>query len=396
MTLSRRQRALLAVIVACALITQFGAVGSVLTADVAAAFPAATDDQVQAMLQCSVVGSFVGSLAVSALAARLGAKARVVGGLGLDLVGGLLPVMAFLGPVTLPRLWLSALLVGFGQSVVVATLGELCLDGFTGRARQVALGLNSAANNGGAAVVLFVAGQVALSLGWLNAYWMYLLVVPGLVAAALVLKAPGRTASLGARSGPRSAIGGRGLLLCALVAVSLLAYAVVPFNLALYVVRDAGLGTTADAGIAMSIVTLAAALSSLALPWLVKRLGLFVAVVPAVAGLVGCLLLLGAKGIGAVFAATACEGVFLGVLQASMGYLIGRVCPEAAYGRAYGLGTAMISLGQILCLPVLDGLADLLRPAGPVTRFGFVASAALFAGLVVAQVLWARWAGRQA
>ena len=390
----RRQLPLLVVIVLCALITQFGAVGSVLTADVAAAFPGAGDAAVQAMLQCSVVGSFAGSLAVSALAGRVAAKARVLGGLAGELLGGLMPLV---GTVSLPQLWVAALLVGLGQSTVVATLGELCLDGFTGRARARALGLNSAANNGGAAAVLFVAGRLALAVGWRGVFWLYLLVVPVLVTAALVLKAPVPEKAPESAPLPKGdAVGARGRALCALAAVSLLAYAVVPFNLALYVVRDAAIGTTADAGAAMGLVTLAAALSSLALPWLTRRLGLFVAVVPPVAGLVGCLVLLGATNMGAVFAATVCEGVFLGVTQASMGYLIGRVCPGAAYGRAYGLGTAMISLGQILCLPVIDGLGALAGLAGSLARFGFWVSAGLFGCLVLAQTLWVLWARRDA
>lgn len=78
-------------ILAVALVCQINTIASVMMADIAAAFPGASDVAVQYVMQSGMIGGFVVALLMSVLSTRFRKKPMILIGLVAILVGGLLP-----------------------------------------------------------------------------------------------------------------------------------------------------------------------------------------------------------------------------------------------------------------------------------------------------------------
>ena len=164
-------------ILAVALVCQINTIASVMMADIAAAFPGASDVAVQYVMQSGMIGGFVVALLMSVLSTRFRKKPMILIGLVAILVGGLLPIAVHSSILSLD---VCAFIVGAGQGFLTPLLGALILENFEGKEREQMLGLNTTFGTGGATVLLLIslpapsarpAGSTCtLSTSWLSPF----------------------------------------------------------------------------------------------------------------------------------------------------------------------------------------------------------------------------------
>lgn len=164
-------------ILAVALVCQINTIASVMMADIAAAFPGASDVAVQYVMQSGMIGGFVVALLMSVLSTRFRKKPMILIGLVAILAGGLLPIAVHSSILILD---VCAFIVGAGQGFLTPLLGALILENFEGKEREQMLGLNTTFGTGGATVLLLIslpapsarpAGSTCtLSTSWLSPF----------------------------------------------------------------------------------------------------------------------------------------------------------------------------------------------------------------------------------
>lgn len=376
-------------ILVIALISQINTIASVMMTDIALAFPDASDTAVQYVMQCGMIGAFVVSFLLTFLTSKFKKKTLVITGIILIILGGLVPIVKH---DTLVILYAGALLVGAGQGIILPTLGALILESFEGDERNRMLGLNTAFYNAAAAGLLVVAGIVCAT-GWVNVYFLYFVAVPVLIIAILFLNPEEKKAEApaeGEAAAPQEKAGVPvlGWIQCLLNVLLMIGYASFPLNVSLYVVRDAAIGDAAGVGVAMSLVTIVAALVSLILPQIIKLSKLYIGALSSFFGLLATVLVVIAKDMTMIYVAAIADGIFFGILMAGAGYLVGRICTPAQYGPTYALSTSFVSLGTIFCPIVLNLLANMW--GGDVTFSGtaFYTAIGIFAVALVLQIAW--------
>ena len=374
-----------------ALVSQINTIASVMLTDLAVTFPDASDTVIQYVMQMGMVGAFIISFALTFLTNFFKRRTLVLFGLILIMVGGIVPIFLH---SSIYLLWFFAFLVGAGQGILLPTLGALILDNFEGDERNQMLGLNTAFYNAAAAALLVVAGFLCTS-GWINVYYCYFIVIPVFVIAILFLSPEEKRAEQPADgSAPAKKRGGvpvKGLIQCLLNVVLMIGYAVFPLNLSLYVVRDAAIADASAVGIAMSLVTIVAALVSLILPQVVKVVKLYIGFIAAAFGLLANVLVMFASDITLIYVAAVADGVFFGLLMAGAGYLVGRICTPEEYGPTYALSTSFVSLGTIFCPIVVNFISGIW--GGDIANAGtaFVTAIGVFAVATVIQFVWASY-----
>lgn len=378
-------------IIMVALVSQINTIASVMMTDIALAFPDASDTVVQYVMQMGMVGAFVISFCLTFFTKFFKPKTLVLFGLVLIMVGGIVPIFVH---SNIYFLWFFAFLVGAGQGVLLPTLGAMILDSFEGNERNQMLGFNTAAYNAAAAALLVVAGWVCTS-GWVNVYYLYFVVVPVFVIAILFLNPESKKQEAPAEgeAAPKQKGGVpvKGVIQACLNAILMIGYAVFPLNLSLYVVRDAAIADASAVGIAMSLVTIVAALVSLILPQVLKAVKLYIGFAAAAFGLLANALVMVATDITLIYVAAVADGIFFGLVMAGAGYLVGRICTPEQYGPTYALATSFVSLGTIFCPIVVNFVSGIW--GGDVSNAGtaFVTAIGIFVVVCVIQIIWASY-----
>ncbi|MGI5928217.1 MFS transporter [Pseudoflavonifractor sp.] len=371
-------------ILAVALVCQINTIASVMMADIAAAFPGASDVAVQYVMQSGMIGGFVVALLMSVLSTRFRKKPMILIGLVAILVGGLLPIAVHSSILILD---VCGFIVGAGQGFLTPLLGALILENFEGKEREQMLGLNTTFGTGGATVLLLIAGPVCKT-GWVNVYFIYFVVIPVLIIALLCLAMDNKPQAAAQAGGDKAGVPVKGWIQCILAVLMMIAYAAFPLNLSLYVVRDAAIGDASSVGIGMSLVTVVAALVGLILPQIIKVSKLYISSVGAVFGLAATLLVIFSTNMVMIYIAAILDGIFFGIVMAGAGYIIGRICTPAQYGPTFSISMSFISLGTIFSPIIINAITTLWGGDVGLSTNAFYTAAGIFAVVIVLQIIW--------
>lgn len=386
---SKGKMTLIIAVLAIAIVSQINTIASVMLADISLALNVTDPTALQYVMQFGMIGGFPIALAMTILARHFRRKPMILIGLVFILVGGALPIFFHSSLVVL---YVCAFLVGFGQGFLSPLLGTTILTSFEGTMQNRMLGLNTTFGTGGAAVLLVLAGWLCKT-GWVNVYYLYFMAIPVFVIALLFLpmdpKPQDVIAADAASGGSKAAIPAVGVINCCLSVVLMVAYAVFPLNINLFVVAE-GIGTSAETGLSMSLVTIVGALVGLVLPQIIKMFKLYISTVGAIAGLLATIVAMVSKNITMVYVASVLDGVFFGIVMAGGGYIINRICKPSQIAPTFSLSMAMVTLGTIFSPIIVNFVTSLMF--GEVTPKGsFTVGAIIFGVGVVLCAVWATY-----
>ena len=385
-------RALKFVILVTALVCQINTIASVMMADIASAFPDASNVAVQYVMQSGMIGAFVVSLLMSVFTSRFRKKPMILMGLAAIFLGGLIPI---LNHSSILLLDICGFISGSGQGFLMPLMGALILENFEGRERESMLGLNTTFITGGSALFLMIAGPVC-ERGWVNVYFIYFVTIPVIAIVLLFLAKdekplPAQRGEAGAARRP--AISAKGWIQCALIVMMGIGYTAFPLNLSFYVVGK-GLGSATTVGLCMTVITVIGALTGLVFAQLVKASRLYISVVAAGFGLAATLATIFAQNMALVFLGAALAGAYFGINTASPGYYIGRICSKEQYGPTFSMAMSCNFMGIILSPIILNLLISLWGgdPEAPLNAF--ITGAGVFTVTLVLQAIWGAYLTR--
>ncbi len=380
------KRALKLVILVTALVCQINTIASVMLADIAAAFPGASNIAVQYVMQSGMIGAFVISLLMSVFTTRFRKKPMILAGLAAIFLGGLIPI---LNHSSILLLDICGFISGSGQGFLMPLMGSLILENFEGGERERMLGLNTTFITGGSALFLMIAGPVC-ELGWVNVYFVYFVTIPAIAIVQLFLakdEKPQRTPKTETGGTHRPPISAKGWVQCALIVMMGIGYTAFPLNLSFYVVGK-GLGSATTVGMCMTVITVVGALAGLVFAQLVKRSRLYISVVAAGFGLIATLVTIFAQNMAMVFLGAALAGAYFGINTASPGYYIGRICSKEQYGPTFSMAMSCNFMGIILSPIILNLLISAWGGDPEVPLNAFITGAGVFTITLILQLLW--------
>jgi MFS family permease len=262
--------------------------------------------------------------------------------------------------------WLLGTRLVFGLSVaaLVTSTNTLLADHFTGDARNRIIGRQSIFMSGGSIVFLLGGGLLA-SFGWRVPFAVYLIGFPFLVLAlAMIPEVPGRL-SAGQRDSSSDGLQAPAGLFQPVVVLVLVAailamvvFYQIPVQLPFHLRQEFG-ASPALAGAAISFSTVFSALSAMVFSRVLRRIGhgLIMAIAFSMVGAALGFLAQSRNGL-AVGASLALLGCGLGWLMPNLTAWMANAAPAAVRGRAMGVLSSGIFLGQflapILAAPVLS------------------------------------------
>lgn len=380
--MSKKSSTIKLAILAIALVSQINTIASVIMADLAAAFPAASPTAIQYVMQMGMIGGFPIMLLVGFLTSKFRIKSMLMAGLVCIIAGGAIPIVLH---SSLAILYVCAFLVGAGQGFMSPLLATLILQNFEGKEKDSMLGLNTTFSTGGATVLLLLAGPIC-NTGWVNTYFLYFLAVPILVIAIAFLPAGEKAAPAPAQAGVRKvAVPAKGWIQCMLVVLMFLSYVSYPLNVAMLIVGE-GMGDAAAASLAMSIVTVVGALVGLIFSPVIKVLKLYIGTFAAACGFLGMLCAWLSNSLIMVYVAGALLGLFFGAQIAGGSYVVGRICTPEQVGPTMSISMSFMTLGIILSPMIVNAITAAVGGAG--SKGAFMTSAVLFGAAVVLQFIW--------
>lgn len=152
-------------------------------ATLSAVFPDASITTIQLVLTITSSMSIPASFLTGIMATYMPKKKIALGAAGLIMIGGLFPLLFH---TSIYHLFISSLCIGLGQGFMITVLSAMIAEMFDGTARASAMGFRMVAANIGRTVLILVVGYLARGT-WYNAYYIYLMVVPILVLAAIIV-----------------------------------------------------------------------------------------------------------------------------------------------------------------------------------------------------------------
>ncbi|MFU1478777.1 MFS transporter [Roseovarius sp. C7] len=292
-----------------------------------------------------------------ALADRIGKRLLLLGGVALFALAGTLGMALN----SLEALLASRLALGVAVALIMTSQTALIADYFEGAARSRLLGLQISARNIGGLVSIGLAGFLAL-ISPMHAFAIHavaLLMLPFLWRA---LPEPARAPSATAQTAlPSGRLGSALWAMAALQMLTTICFFTMPTQLPFFVVHH-GTENTAVMGGVMAALTLAGALAATRYGALKPRLGharLFALGYALMGG--GMTALAAANGLGLILTGAILVGLGFATVSPNFNEIALRAAPSHLRGRAAGVMTTAIFLGQILS-PLIS--LPLLRAVG--------------------------------
>lgn len=290
------------------------------------------------------------SWSAGSLIDRYGRRMPFILGTAAFILLGMLPVIAS----SFASVAVSRIGIGIAQSVVMVASGALLIDYFSEERRRgwlTAQGIAAAVMQPGVAVLAGMAG----ALGWHNAFLLYGLAIPILIGAILFcfepeIHAADPDAPAGTAPFPKgiAALMGSVTLFASVFFFLFIIHAGI-------VLKEVGIESPSQIGNLIGLTTLGFPVGVI-----LYNVGSRILPINGVLALLILLMSLGTLGIGVSSNATE-MGAFGFLQQIGCGMTVATLISWAARlflpahrGRAFGLFTGMLFLGQFLCAPILN------------------------------------------
>ena len=353
-------------------------------AQIAAAFPQASDTTIQFLMTFPSIFCLIFTMASAFLSDRLPKKTLAVCGLSILCLTGILACL-FHGSLVILYVWAAFLGIGIGMVAPLAP--ALINECFTGNEKQTLLGWQNSANNVGSMIMTFAGGFLA-TLGWNFGYLVYLLGAFGIFFAIIGVPGQSSKAITAANTSDKTrltGLEGRGkfrlviLKEMIITCLFLFIYSAAPANLAM-LVTERSLGDSAYAGTISTMFLLGGTITGL-------LFGLISKILKRWTALCGALLLI----IGAVIIAISHGTVPLVVGCLVAGASISMILPicmgSASRLRGYEtLNSAMIlssSFVGVFLAPFITNIGALVSGSdSTMYRFFTIAGIAVILGVL--------------
>ncbi|MBQ1468548.1 MAG: MFS transporter [Solobacterium sp.] len=322
------------------------AIASIL-GSIASSFPDASSTAIQLLMTFPSLFVLVFALLSPMISTRIGKRNTILLGCLLFAASGVLSWMIH-HSLTLLYIWAAMMGIGIGLVVPMAT-GSVA-EFFTGSEQRDLMGWQSSAANIGAMLMTFAGGYLAM-IHWSWNYLVYLIILPGLFLTWLYYpkESSGKKSEL-----PFKYLGISRVALCCLLACSTtLFFNMIPTNISM-LVRENGIGSSAQAGNAATLLLLSGTLMGIVFGKVSAKLGRYVILFGQGMLLIGMFILSRAQSL---------PMVYLGCLTG--GCAISSIMPICMLGSAKASGNGAASgalqmgasnLGAF-CSPFITNLA---------------------------------------
>ena len=268
----KQSTALLKIAILTMSMVQLGTNGiSPILADIAAAFPTASNTTIQFLMTFPSLFCMVFALVSAFMAEKLPKKTLAVLGLTITAAGGVLAVL-FHSSLTILYLWAG--IIGIGLGMVAPISLSLINETYTGAEMNTMLGWQNSSSNVGSMLMTFAGGFLA-ALGWNFGYLVYLLAIPGIIFTLLGVKnnkkACSQTVKTSEHRQPFRLVIWREMIV---VCLFLVVYSAVPVNMSM-LIEQYQLGDASLSGVMSTLFLLAGTLMGLVFGWIVKIFGKF-------------------------------------------------------------------------------------------------------------------------
>ncbi|MBP1042254.1 MFS transporter [Vagococcus sp. BWB3-3] len=359
-------------------------VASTVLANIAEEFPNASLTGIQLIMTFGMVASFPCSLLAGSLGNKFSKKNISLIGILLMLTGGLLPLVF---NQRIIFLYVSSLLIGSGQGLLMTTVSNLTTALFKDEERSQMYGLQASFQNGGSVVLMMVAG-IAARVKWSNAYLAFLIVIPVLLVVWLWLpqEQPLEQENEVGNSQEDSRSPYSVLLIGVLICLFCIGYATFSLNISLYL-ATMNLGDSALAALSMSFSTGAGVIGGMLFPIIFKRMKRFVFVLSCGLTAIGYLSLVLFPNLMTTFLAAILSGIGFSTAVPLGTQAISETATASQMSASMGSFMAFTSIGAAVSPIVINALANVLPTQSNGTVF-FTSS--LFLGIVmIFGIVWA-------
>jgi MFS family permease len=336
-------------------------VTSPILAEMARAFPDATDASVQMIVVLPGLVAVPVSLFSGRLATLFPKKSVVLFAMAVMMAGGLLP---FLFHQSITAFQAASFVVGIGLGFMIPFTTTLISDYFEGLQRGAVLGQQSAIINMGAMVTVILAGLLA-RISWLYAYGVFLLILPAMICFAVLLPKEAVDKPV---AGDRFRLGPALIYICLVGFVFAMLNTTYSTNVAMYL-DAAALGDATSAGIATALLTGAGVVAGVLFGRLLKAFKGFTLPLAISLGMAGLFLTFMGGSLAVVLVAGfLCGSGFamimpLGIFQAT------RSVSLAASTLAIAVYTSSVSIGSFVSPLMVNSLAGLSGDDSVKARF---------------------------
>lgn len=328
------------------------------------AFPDVPAAVIQYLMTFPSLMVVVVSLFAAGLSAKIPKKYLVASGSALVAAGGVLAVMIH---SSIYILFVWAGIIGFGIGLIVPMIYSLITDCFEGEERAAMMGNATSVSNLGS-MLMTLAGGFLAAAAWQYNYFVYLIVLPGLVLSILFIPKmksgevkPDKQIS----AGPSRKFGPHVFTYSVIACVFLFLFNMGPTNLSM-LVTERGLGDAATAGNASTVFLLGGTVTGLLFGKIYRFLKDYVIPVGALAMCIGFLVISHSGNM-----AVLCLGCF--VAGTSISFAMPQCMLKASQDctpRQATMGTAMImAIGNLgtFATPVLTSIAGAVSGSASVT-----------------------------
>ncbi|MDR1905100.1 MAG: MFS transporter [Treponema sp.] len=327
-------------------------------AEIAKAFPDSPPTLIQTIITIPSLITIPISLLSGILASYITKKRLVVFGLSCELAGGLIPVFAH---NTIYAVFVSSTFIGIGQGFLISSAGAIIAQNFSGVQRGTVMGFNQVASSLGITGLTILTGYLS-TLGWYNAYFVYLFVIPIMALTIIFLPKGQKDVKLVGKG-----VGLSGLskvFTPGMIYLSILCFFLGSFNFAFYTnigmsITAKGLGDSSAIGMATSLNPILTVVIGLLFGALIRITKKFTLALAAIILSSAFFVLTSAQSLTVIAVGGAIFGIGAGIQQASAIYYVMESVEKNASALAIAVAITFISLGVSSSPVIVNSIAGL-------------------------------------
>lgn len=346
------------------------------------AFPDVSQTMIQNLISIPCIAIIPTTLIAGKLMEKISKKSIVIVGIICFIIGGVLPT--FMNSLTLILIMRAILGVGVGICQVVST--ALAVENFEGDESQKVQGILQSAQMIGCAFMVFVGGSLA-DMDWHYAFLVHLI---GILALILVImqvpdNKPIQTSSINEKGHLTLTTWLWALFMCALF-IGFQTYNVT-FS---FLVSEAGLGSAADAGLAVAFFTIGGAVMGMFYGKLSQLLKDYCIAFACLIMVIAFVLIANASNMMMCYIGSLLNGIAVVTSLPGIFVQTGLSVDEKSVGLAVSVVTCAQNFGQFICPYIINPLSQILPLSTMNAKTCFLLGAILGVCLALIMLIWAK------